>query len=322
MVFLCFSLGLYTIRQYKLHKKFLHEGKATISLLSQKMQLMVSNCPMEHLRHFLNSLVLKVAARGPLQGIRQHISGDISLHFEEISPLSVRDLEMSRKNVSLVNKENDLTPRRTEHNIKKPTKRKLSESRTYSSDNKLSLKSDLEDGPPSKKPLLLRGSNSSLSEEQLKIINLVVSGKSVFFTGSAGTGKSFLLRRIIGMLPPETTYCTASTGAAACLIGGTTLHSFAGIGTGCGSIEQCITQASRDHKATHWKRCQVLIIDEISMVDGVYFDKLEAVARAVRKSKKPFGGIQLVICGDFLQLPPVSKDGKKKVYCFQVSIVV
>ena len=54
------------------------------------------------------------------------------------------------------------------------------------------------------------------------------------------------------------------------------------------------------------------------MVEGDYFDKLEAVARAVRRSKEPFGGIQLVLCGDFLQLPPVSKGREKKNYCFQV----
>ena len=63
-----------------------------------------------------------------------------------------------------------------------------------------------------------------------------------------------------------------------------------------------------------------LIVDEISMVDGDFFDKLESVARAVKSSDKPFGGITLVLCGDFLQLPPISKDhGAKKKFCFQAS---
>ena len=123
--------------------------------------------------------------------------------------------------------------------------------------------------------------------------------------------------RSLELFPPESTFPTASTGSAACQIGGTTLHAFAGIGSGTGSIEQCIAQALRPHKAAQWRKCQCLIIDEISMIDADYFDKLDAVARAVRKLKQPFGGIQLVLCGDFLQLPPVTKEGEKK-YCFQV----
>ena len=62
-----------------------------------------------------------------------------------------------------------------------------------------------------------------------------------------------------------------------------------------------------------------LIVDEISMVDGDFFDKLESVARAVKSSDKPFGGIVLVLCGDFLQLPPISKDNQSKKFCFQAS---
>lgn len=60
-------------------------------------------------------------------------------------------------------------------------------------------------------------------------MNAVMAGRNVFFTGSAGTGKSFLLKRILGALAPDSTYATASTGVAACQIGGITLHAFAGI---------------------------------------------------------------------------------------------
>lgn len=69
----------------------------------------------------------------------------------------------------------------------------------------------------------------SLSKEQKCVLNAVLSGKNIFFTGSAGTGKSFLMKKIIGALPPDSTFATASTGVAACHIGGTTLHQFAGI---------------------------------------------------------------------------------------------
>ncbi|NXW07253.1 PIF1 helicase, partial [Fregetta grallaria] len=156
-----------------------------------------------------------------------------------------------------------------------------------------------------------------LSAEQEAVLGAVRSGKSIFFTGCAGTGKSFLLKKIVGSLPPKSTYATASTGVAACHIGGTTLHAFAGIGSGKAPLEQCIQLAERPGVRQHWLACQHLIIDEISMVDGKFFDRLEAVARAVRKRDEPFGGIQLIICGDFLQLPPVCKANEETKFCFQ-----
>lgn len=58
------------------------------------------------------------------------------------------------------------------------------------------------------------------------------------------------------------------------------------------------------------------------MVDADFFDKMESVARAIRKNRQPFGGIQLILCGDFLQLPPVTKDRSSRKYCFQVKITI
>ncbi|KAG7246364.1 hypothetical protein CRUP_034490, partial [Coryphaenoides rupestris] len=90
------------------------------------------------------------------------------------------------------------------------------------------------------------------------------------------------------------------------------------IGSGAAPLEQCIELAQRPGVLQHWTSCRHLIIDEVSMVDAPLFDKLEAVARSVRRSTEPFGGIQLIICGDFLQLPPVSKGKEKALFCFQV----
>jgi ATP-dependent DNA helicase PIF1 len=251
-----------------------------------------------------------MAARGGKQGACQHISGcDVSTQFNEISPLNMKDLELAQE-IKMKNKENQpVTPHRSS---KGPMKRKLCELQ-----NEPNEVDNGNGGPIPKKPLMALNTLQSLTDEQLKIINIIKEGQSVFITGSAGTGKSYLLKRIIKMLPPDTTYCTASTGAAACIINGTTLHSFAGIGTGNSSLDQCISLASKEHKAYHWKKCKILLIDEVSMIDGNYFDKIEAVARGVRKSKAPFGGIQLILCGDFLQLPPVCKDSKDKCFCFQ-----
>jgi ATP-dependent DNA helicase PIF1 len=152
-----------------------------------------------------------------------------------------------------------------------------------------------------------------MSNEQKNVLDLVVKKKrSVFFTGSAGTGKSVLMRSIIDDLrriyarEPDRVAVTASTGLAACNIGGVTLHSFGGIGLGKESVPELVKKISRTAKAKNrWIRTKVLIIDEISMVDGDLFDKLEAIARLIRKNGRPFGGIQLVITGDFFQLPPV-----------------
>ena len=160
-----------------------------------------------------------------------------------------------------------------------------------------------------------------LSEEQRSVLNLVAEQqKSVFFTGSAGTGKSVLLREIIKVLrdkyrrEPDRVAVTASTGLAACNVGGVTLHSFAGIGLGKEPVPELVKKIKRNQKAKNrWMRTKVLIVDEISMVDGDLFDKLEAIARAIRNNGRPFGGIQLVITGDFFQLPPVPDHGGRDV---------
>jgi ATP-dependent DNA helicase PIF1 len=152
-----------------------------------------------------------------------------------------------------------------------------------------------------------------LSNEQRRVLDLVVNkSKSVFFTGSAGTGKSVLMRSIIAELRrkhssnPERIAVTASTGLAACNIGGVTLHSFGGIGLGKEDVPALVKKIKRNQKAKNrWIKTKVLIIDEISMVDGDLFDKLEGIARVIRSDGRPFGGIQLVITGDFFQLPPV-----------------
>lgn len=153
-----------------------------------------------------------------------------------------------------------------------------------------------------------------LSNEQEYVLQLAKQGCSLFFTGSAGTGKSVLLKSIIKVfkqqfLPGEVAV-TASTGLAACNIGGITVHSFAGVGLGDGDAHKLIKKVRTNKKArVRWQTTKVLVIDEISMIDGKFFDKLDTIARSLRRNQShlPFGGIQLVICGDFYQLPPVSK---------------
>lgn len=178
--------------------------------------------------------------------------------------------------------------------------------------------------PSKKKSILAR---VCLSEEQRKVLSLVAEEtKSVFFTGSAGTGKSVLLREIIKTLrvkhktQPDRIAVTASTGLAACNVGGVTLHSFAGIGLGKEDISLLVKKIMRNPKAKNrWLRTKVLIIDEISMVDGDLFDKLEGIARIVRGNGRPFGGVQLIITGDFFQLPPVPDSGRVAKFAFDAA---
>lgn len=160
----------------------------------------------------------------------------------------------------------------------------------------------------------LPGSDTiALSSEQRHVLDLVVEqGKSVFFTGPAGTGKSVLMRAIITELKAkyareaERIAVTASTGLAACNIGGVTLHSFSGIGLGKEAAGVLIKKVRKNPKAKNrWLKTKCLIIDEISMVDGDLFDKLSQIGRTLRNDGRPWGGIQLVITGDFFQLPPV-----------------
>ncbi|KLO10923.1 hypothetical protein SCHPADRAFT_808206, partial [Schizopora paradoxa] len=162
-----------------------------------------------------------------------------------------------------------------------------------------------------------------LSAEQERILDLVKDGRNVFFTGCAGTGKSFLLRKIIEHLraentsDPDVVAVTASTGIAACNIGGVTLHSFAGVGIGTDPADVLIGRIKRNKKAVQrWVKTKVLIIDEISMVDGKFFDKLSLIAKTFKNSSEAFGGLQIVITGDFLQLPPVSSNAESSNFAF------
>ncbi|XP_047446634.1 ATP-dependent DNA helicase PIF1 [Mugil cephalus] len=299
----------YHLKEFKLFTKFYREGKCTVKLLPENIQVLISNCPPDQLSLFLKTLSIKHQALQACKTMsnREKLKAGLPRSFEAISPLQQKDIQ----------KVNELRSKAAPSGLADRTN-KISVAGT--GQQKKRSRSDSNFSPvkanPSKKPILSLPSRK-LNKEQAAVLSAVLSGKNVFFTGSAGTGKSFLLKRIMGSLPPKSTFATASTGVAACHIGGTTLHNFAGIGSGSAPLEQCIELAQRPGVLQHWTSCRHLIIDEISMVEAQFFDKLESVARSVRKSTEPFGGIQLIVCGDFLQLPPVSKGKEKANFCFQ-----
>jgi ATP-dependent DNA helicase PIF1 len=113
---------------------------------------------------------------------------------------------------------------------------------------------------------------------------------------------------------------TAPTGVAACNIRGLTIHSWAGIGKASEPLEQLIGIVMRNSNACkRWRETDILVIDEISMLSAEIFDKLDIIGRRIRNKIQPFGGLQLILCGDFFQLPPVGLNGETIKFCFQAN---
>lgn len=135
-------------------------------------------------------------------------------------------------------------------------------------------------------------------------------GHNVFLTGAAGTGKTYLINRFIRHAREHgiVVAVTASTGIAATHIGGMTIHSWSGMGIRDTLTDEDIdTIVSREYLAKRFAKTNILIIDEISMLSGAFLANLDRLLRSTRFSQEPFGGIQVVLVGDFFQLPPVSR---------------
>jgi len=142
------------------------------------------------------------------------------------------------------------------------------------------------------------------------VIELINTRRHLFITGPGGVGKSTLVKKIA--LEVEGVAITAMTGCAALLLecGARTLHSWAGVGLGQDSLEKTVAAIRKKPRAkSAWIRTRTLVVDEVSMMDPDFFEFLDSVGQAVRKQPSvPFGGIQLVLVGDFCQLPPVSRE--------------
>ena len=137
----------------------------------------------------------------------------------------------------------------------------------------------------------------------------MLDGSSVILAGRGGSGKSFTLRKFIerNRLLGRKTAVTATTGLAASHLNGQTLHSWARVGLGKELPDDWQFTISKK-KSTEFQTTATLVIDEVSMMPDFVFDMLDTVLRWARNDERPFGGIQLILCGDFYQLPPV--EGK------------
>jgi hypothetical protein len=148
-----------------------------------------------------------------------------------------------------------------------------------------------------------------LCQEQQDLVNLILSGRNVFYTGSAGCGKSTVLKNFVKQLRDrgKKVVIVAPTGRAALEVNGATYFTFAGwVPDSFKKPLKKLEDAS--HGRFVRKRLNdvnVLVIDEISMLENYTFERLNAIMQTARGSSKAFGGVQLVVTGDFCQLPPV-----------------
>jgi len=184
---------------------------------------------------------------------------------------------------------------------------------------------------------------ASLTQEQRNAADFALSPDrpNVFITGPAGTGKSYLLKYLVqeikkrqlenhpsltsDELSKKTFGVVAPTGVAAVNVGGTTLHSYFGIGLGNGSVQSLLKKVRKTKGAAkRIDETDLLIIDECSMLSSFLLETLDSVAREIRGEGEyrdmPFGGMQVICFGDFFQLPPIpdrdSEDRDFRPYCF------
>jgi ATP-dependent exoDNAse (exonuclease V) alpha subunit len=144
-------------------------------------------------------------------------------------------------------------------------------------------------------------------------LEIMLGGESVLLTGQAGSGKTFVLNNFIRRAKKEgkVVAVTATTGLAATHLGGNTIHAWSGIGVHDELPKNFFKDMAKGRRDMIAKT-DVLIIDEISMLHDFRLDMIDEVARKVRKSEEPFGGLQVILCGDFFQLPPVNRRDSRE----------
>jgi len=152
---------------------------------------------------------------------------------------------------------------------------------------------------------------------QKEALDILKSGRNVYLTGAAGSGKTYVLNEYKDYLKERgvVTAVTASTGIAATHLGGMTIHSWSGIGIKDDLSDHDIEQLTqKEHLWKRYDKTKVLIIDETSMMQPRVFDCLDRLAKAMKRNDKAFGGMQVVLSGDFFQLPPIVRGSKEVSY--------
>ena len=164
----------------------------------------------------------------------------------------------------------------------------------------------------------------NLTTVQNNAFEYMLKGHNVFLTGPGGSGKTYLLNYFIDYIKKQINLydykyndknknnklaITSTTGISAMLINGITLHSWAGVELGDKLVDYYYEKIKNDkYKLPNWLNTKILIIDEVSMLNPELFQRLDILGRRLRQCDKPFGGIQLIVSGDFCQLPTVDTE--------------
>lgn len=148
---------------------------------------------------------------------------------------------------------------------------------------------------------------------QNEALAILEAGHSALLTGAAGTGKTYTLNQFIARAKRRGLHVavTATTGLAATHLNGTTIHAWSGIGVH-DQVDSHIIQKLGKQRQELINKADVLIIDEVSMLHDFRLDMVDEILRSVRETDKPFGGMQVILCGDFFQLPPVNRNGSRQ----------
>lgn len=148
---------------------------------------------------------------------------------------------------------------------------------------------------------------------QDEALAILESGRSVLLTGAAGTGKTYVLHKFIKRSKKrgKSVAVTATTGLAATHLNGTTIHAWSGIGVQ-DAIDKYMAAKLGKSRQELIRKANILVIDEISMLHDFRLDMVDEILRLVREKEAPFGGMQVVLCGDFFQLPPVNRPNSRQ----------